>query len=129
MSSWKTVRQSPRGANYDSFFCRLRSSVESFDAQEGGLSYADLNAHLNKTPGTMPICSLFKYSCVTRKCTRQTSVLPQTLRSKDSGTTAGLLDARVLPFFEERDVVLSRMLTEKGSEYYETDVHEYEVYM
>jgi hypothetical protein len=40
-------------------------------------------------------------------------------------TAADLLNDRVLPFFEEQDLVLSRVLTDRGTEYCGTDSHEY----
>ena len=43
-------------------------------------------------------------------------------------TAADLLNDRVLPFFEEHEVVLSRMLTDRGMEYCGNDAHEYELY-
>ena len=39
-------------------------------------------------------------------------------------TAADLLNDRVLPFFEEHEVVLSRVLTARGTEYCGTDAHE-----
>jgi hypothetical protein len=39
-------------------------------------------------------------------------------------TAADLLNDRVLPFFEEHEVVLSRVLTDRGTEYCGTDAHE-----
>ncbi len=44
-------------------------------------------------------------------------------------TAADLLNDRVLPFFEEHEVVLSRVLTDRGTEYCGTDAHEYELYL
>ena len=44
-------------------------------------------------------------------------------------TAADLLNDRVLPFFEEHDLVLSRVLTDRGTEYCGTDSHEYELYL
>jgi transposase InsO family protein len=44
-------------------------------------------------------------------------------------TAADLLNDRVLPFFEEHDVELSRVLTDRGTEYCGTDGHEYELYL
>lgn len=44
-------------------------------------------------------------------------------------TAADLLNDRVLPFFEEQDLVLSRVLTDRGTEYCGTDSHEYELYL
>jgi transposase InsO family protein len=43
-------------------------------------------------------------------------------------TAADLLNDRVLPFFEEHEIVLSRVLTDRGTEYCGTDSHEYELY-
>jgi hypothetical protein len=40
-----------------------------------------------------------------------------------------LLNDRVLPFFEEHEIVLSRILTDRGTQYYESDGHEYELYL
>jgi transposase InsO family protein len=44
-------------------------------------------------------------------------------------TAADLLNDRVLPFFEEHEVVLSRVLTDRGTEYCGSDGHEYELYL
>jgi len=44
-------------------------------------------------------------------------------------TAADLLNDRVLPLFEEHEVVLSRVLTDRGTEYCGTDSHEYELYL
>ena len=40
---------------------------------------------------------------------------------------ADLLNDRVLPFFEEHEIALSRVLTDRGTEYCGTDAHEYEL--
>ena len=42
---------------------------------------------------------------------------------------ADLLNDRVLPFFEEDEIVLSKVLTARGTEYCGTDGHEYELYL
>jgi transposase InsO family protein len=43
---------------------------------------------------------------------------------------ADLLNDRVLPFFEEHEkIVLSRVLTDRGTRYCGTDSHEYELYL
>jgi hypothetical protein len=42
---------------------------------------------------------------------------------------ADLLNDRVLPFFEEHEIALSRVLTDRGTEYCGTDAHEYELYL
>jgi hypothetical protein len=44
-------------------------------------------------------------------------------------TAVDLLNDRVLPFFEEHDMVLSRMLTDRGTEFCGTECHEYELYL
>ena len=44
-------------------------------------------------------------------------------------TAADLLNDRVLPFFDEHEVVLSRVLTDRGTEYCGTDGREYELYL
>lgn len=44
-------------------------------------------------------------------------------------TAADLLNDRVIPFFEDHEVVLSRVLTDRGTEYCGTDGHEYELYL
>jgi transposase InsO family protein len=44
-------------------------------------------------------------------------------------TAADLLNDRVLPFFDEHEIVLSRVLTDRGTEYCGTDRHEYELYL
>lgn len=48
---------------------------------------------------------------------------------KNPVTAADLLNDRVLPFFEEYEIVLSRVLTDRGTEYCGTDGHEYELYL
>jgi transposase InsO family protein len=49
---------------------------------------------------------------------------------KTSLTAADLLNDRVVPFFEEHDVVLSRVLTDRGTEYCGApERHEYELYL
>ena len=50
------------------------------------------------------------------------------LKRGSEETPADLLNNPVLPFFEEHDVVLSRVLTDRGTEYCGTDAHEYELY-
>jgi transposase InsO family protein len=42
---------------------------------------------------------------------------------------AELLNDRVLPFFEEHEVVLQRVLTDRGTEYCGSEKHEYELYL
>jgi transposase InsO family protein len=45
-------------------------------------------------------------------------------------TAADLLNDRVIPFYEEHDVVLQRVLTDRGTEFCGThDRHEYELYL
>jgi hypothetical protein len=45
-------------------------------------------------------------------------------------TAADLLNDRVVPFFEEKDVKLSRVLTDRGTEYCRNpEHHEYELYL
>lgn len=44
-------------------------------------------------------------------------------------TAADLLNDRVLPFFEEHEIALSRVLTDRGTEYCGSDGHEYELYL
>jgi transposase InsO family protein len=44
-------------------------------------------------------------------------------------TAADLLNDRVLPFFEEHDVKLLRVLTDRGSEFCNPERHEYELYL
>jgi transposase InsO family protein len=48
---------------------------------------------------------------------------------KNPVTAADLLNDRVLPFFEEHEIALSRVLTDRGTEYCGTDAHEYELYL
>jgi transposase InsO family protein len=49
---------------------------------------------------------------------------------KTSLTAADLLTAQVVPFFEEQEVPLSRILTDRGTEYCGSpDSHEYELYL
>jgi hypothetical protein len=47
----------------------------------------------------------------------------------DLTPAADLLNDRVLPFFEEHEIALSRVLTDRGTEYCGTDAHEYELYL
>jgi transposase InsO family protein len=42
---------------------------------------------------------------------------------------ADLLNDRVVPFFDEHEIVLSRVLTDRGTEFCGTDGHEYELYL
>ena len=45
-------------------------------------------------------------------------------------TAADLLNDRVVPFFDEHDVKLCRMLTDRGTEFCGTSqAHEYELYL
>jgi transposase InsO family protein len=44
-------------------------------------------------------------------------------------TAADILNDRVLPFFEEHEIPLSRVLTDRGTEYCGTERHEYELYL
>jgi transposase InsO family protein len=44
-------------------------------------------------------------------------------------TAADLLNDRVVPFFEEHEIPLSRVLTDRGTEFCGTDAHEYELYL
>jgi transposase InsO family protein len=44
-------------------------------------------------------------------------------------TAADLLNDRVVPFFEEHEIPLCRMLTDRGTEFCGTDAHEYELYL
>jgi len=44
-------------------------------------------------------------------------------------TSADLLNDRVVPFFEEHESALLRVLTDRGTEYCGTDGHEYELYL
>ena len=45
-------------------------------------------------------------------------------------TAADLLNDRVIPFYEEHDIPLQRVLTDRGTEYCGThDRHEYELYL
>src|SRR5262247_1321568 len=44
-------------------------------------------------------------------------------------TAADLLNDRVLPFYEEHGLRLSRMLTDRGTEFCGTQSHEYELYL
>lgn len=50
--------------------------------------------------------------------------------SKNAITSADLLNDRVLPFFEEQQIPLLRILTDRGTEYKgKPDHHEYELYL
>ena len=52
------------------------------------------------------------------------------LYDRNAITAAELLNDRVLPFFEEHDVKLLRVLTDRGSEYCgNPERHEYELYL
>ena len=65
---------------------------------------------------------LHRYLCEGRLC--------QAVRSQDADHGADLLNDRVLPFFEEHDVKLLRVLTDRGSEYCgDPERHEYELYL
>jgi transposase InsO family protein len=44
-------------------------------------------------------------------------------------TAADTLNDRVLPFFEEHEIPLCRVLTDRGTEYCGSDQHEYELYL
>lgn len=44
-------------------------------------------------------------------------------------TAADLLNDRVLPFFQQHEIALSRVLTDRGTEFCGTDGHEYELYL
>src|SRR5215813_13813678 len=44
-------------------------------------------------------------------------------------TAADLLNDRVLPFYDEHGIRLSRMLTDRGTEFCGTQSHEYELYL
>src|SRR5687767_6076344 len=55
--------------------------------------------------------------------------LCQALDRKTPITAADLLNDRVLPFFEDHEIVLSRVLTDRGTEYCGSDGHEYELYL
>jgi hypothetical protein len=51
-------------------------------------------------------------------------------KGKTPITAADLLNDRVLPFFEEHDVKLLRVLTDRGSEFCgNPERHEYELYL
>ena len=55
--------------------------------------------------------------------------MPSSTIAKTPLTAADLLNDRVLPFFEQHELVLSRVLTDRGTEYCGTDSHEYELYL
>jgi transposase InsO family protein len=44
-------------------------------------------------------------------------------------TAAEILDDRVVPFYDEHAIRLSRMLTDRGTEFCGTQSHEYELYL
>jgi transposase InsO family protein len=44
-------------------------------------------------------------------------------------TAAEILNDRVVPFYEEHDIRLSRVLTDRGTEFCGTQSHEYELYL
>jgi transposase InsO family protein len=61
---------------------------------------------------------------------RNQGKLCQATRRKTPITAADLLNDRVLPFFEEHDVKLLRVLTDRGSEFCgNPERHEYELYL
>jgi hypothetical protein len=49
--------------------------------------------------------------------------------SKHAVTAADILNDRVLPFFEEHEIPLLRILTDRGTEYKGAQGHEYELYL
>ena len=49
--------------------------------------------------------------------------------TKTPVTAADLLNDRVVPLFEEHDIALLRVLTDRGTEYCGTEVHPYELYL
>ena len=49
--------------------------------------------------------------------------------SKHAVTAADILNDRLLPFFEENDIPLLRILTDRGTEYKGAPGHEYELYL
>jgi hypothetical protein len=49
--------------------------------------------------------------------------------SKHAVTAADILNDRVLPFFEDQDIPLLRVLTDRGTEYKGAHGHEYELYL
>jgi hypothetical protein len=57
------------------------------------------------------------------------SELRQALLSQTPITAANLLNDRVLPFFEEHTVKLLRVLTDRGSEFWNPERREYELYL
>src|SRR5262249_41353696 len=44
-------------------------------------------------------------------------------------TAAEILNDRVVPFYDEHDIRLSRMLTDRGTEFCGSESHEYELYL
>ena len=44
-------------------------------------------------------------------------------------TAAEILNDRVVPFYDEHDIPLSRMLTDRGTEFCGTQSHQYELYL
>ena len=44
-------------------------------------------------------------------------------------TAAEILNDRVVPFYDEHGIRLSRMLTDRGTEFCGTQSHEYELYL
>ncbi len=60
---------------------------------------------------------------------RETEACPWARQSRDPGdrktpvTAADLLNDRVVPFFDEKDVKLSRVLTDRGTEYRGNPAH------
>jgi hypothetical protein len=45
------------------------------------------------------------------------------------GEAAKILNDRVVPFYDEHGIRLSRMLTDRGTEFCGTQSHEYELYL
>ena len=51
------------------------------------------------------------------------------VRSQDPIIAAEILNDRVVPFYDEHGIRLSRMLTDRGTEFCGGDSHEYELYL
>jgi transposase InsO family protein len=60
---------------------------------------------------------------------------PRARRSRDPGdrktpiTAAEILNDRVVPFYDEHGIRLSRVLTDRGTEFCGSESHEYELYL
>jgi hypothetical protein len=52
-----------------------------------------------------------------------------TIPSEREGFRGAILNDRVVPFYDEHGIRLSRLLTDRGTEFCGTQSHEYELYL